>query len=562
MYKRIFRSVCATALAVFALSLVFVLGMLSQYFGQQLEQELRTEASYLAKGIDAAGESFLDGLSYDDKRVTLIGGDGTVLYDSEANSAAMENHRDREEFVEAKETGVGESVRYSRTLMERTIYYALRLENGDVLRVSDVQESVLTVLLRFAQPVFVLILVVLGVSAFAASQVSHAIVRPLNSMDLDENPSGLEEYDELAPLFLRIEHQRATIEQQLEEAVKMREEFRLITENMTEGFLMIDRGTNLLTYNSAALRLLGVPEGATGKSVLILNRSEVFRTVVDESLAGRHAEQNMERSGRVYNLLANPVLDGERVIGAVIIILDVTESQQREQLRREFTANVSHELKTPLTSISGFAELMRTGTVPQEDVIDFSCRIYDETQRLITLVGDIIRLSELDERAQGGGFDREKVDVTALCEEIIDRLSAVADRRKVVCTIQAPESVLVETSRRILDEVIYNICDNAIKYNKAEGSVRITVTEAPAEVSIAVRDTGIGIPAEDQQRVFERFYRVDKSHSREIGGTGLGLSIVKHGAIALGASLHLESQEGVGTTVTLALPKLRPSKTE
>ena len=324
MYKRIFRSVCATALAVFALSLVFVLGMLSQYFGQQLEQELRTEASYLAKGIDAAGESFLDGLSYDDKRVTLIGGDGTVLYDSEANSAAMENHRDREEFVEAKETGVGESVRYSRTLMERTIYYALRLENGDVLRVSDVQESVLTVLLRFAQPVFVLILVVLGVSAFAASQVSHAIVRPLNSMDLDENPSGLEEYDELAPLFLRIEHQRATIEQQLEEAVKMREEFRLITENMTEGFLMIDRGTNLLTYNSAALRLLGVPEGATGKSVLILNRSEVFRTVVDESLAGRHAEQNMERSGRVYNLLANPVLDGERVIGAVIIILDVT----------------------------------------------------------------------------------------------------------------------------------------------------------------------------------------------------------------------------------------------
>ena len=258
MYKRIFRSVCATALAVFALSLVFVLGMLSQYFGQQLEQELRTEASYLAKGIDAAGESFLDGLSYDDKRVTLIGGDGTVLYDSEANSAAMENHRDREEFVEAKETGVGESVRYSRTLMERTIYYALRLENGDVLRVSDVQESVLTVLLRFAQPVFVLILVVLGVSAFAASQVSHAIVRPLNSMDLDENPSGLEEYDELAPLFLRIEHQRATIEQQLEEAVKMREEFRLITENMTEGFLMIDRGTNLLTYNSAALRLLGL----------------------------------------------------------------------------------------------------------------------------------------------------------------------------------------------------------------------------------------------------------------------------------------------------------------
>ena len=555
MYKRIFRAVCVTALAVFALSLLFVLGMLSQYFGRQLEQELRIEASYLAQGIDAAGEGFLDGLPYDDKRVTLIGGDGTVLYDSEANPADMENHRDREEFVEAQADGTGESVRYSRTLMERTIYYAIRLENGDVLRVSDVQESVLTVLLRFAQPVFVLILVVVGVSALAASRVSHAIVRPLNNLDLDRNPSGLEEYDELAPLFLRIEHQRATIEQQLEEAVKMREEFRLITENMSEGFLMIDRDTNLLTYNSAALRLLGVPEGATGKSVLILNRSEVFRTVVDESLAGRHAEQDMERGGRVYNLLANPVLDGGQVIGAVLIVLDVTESRQRELLRREFTANVSHELKTPLTSISGFAELMRTGTVPQEDVIDFSGRIYDETRRLITLVGDIIRLSELDERAQGGGFDRERVDLAALCDEIVDRLADAAEKRGVACTVRAPEGAVVETSRRILDEVLSNICDNAIKYNRSGGSVTVTVAEAPAEVSITVRDTGIGIPAEDQQRVFERFYRVDKSHSREIGGTGLGLSIVKHGALALGAALHLESQEGVGTAVTLTLPR-------
>ena len=553
MYKRIFRSVCLTAFAVFIASLALIMGMLYQYFDGQLKEEIRTETNYLAHAVNISGEEYLTDLSSSDKRITLIGADGTVLYDSEADPDTMDNHSQRDEVIAARKYGLGESVRYSDTLTEKTVYCAVRLDSGDILRVSDVQASTFTVLLSFAQPIFAVIIAVLILSALAASRVSAGIVRPLNQMDLDSPSPVLEGYDELSPLFRRIEHQRATIEHQLEDAVKMREEFRMITENMSEGFLVIDRATNLLTYNTSALRLLGVKEGEVGRSVLELNRSEEFRSAIDEALAGGHAQRHMTIGSRTYSLIANPVHEGEAVIGAVIVLLDITEQEQREQLRREFTANVSHELKTPLTSISGFAELMKTGTVPREDALDFSARIYDEASRLIALVGDIIKLSELDE---GGSFASaaEDVDLRALCEEIRDRLSPAAQARAVTFSVTG-EEVRLHTSRKMLEEIIYNLCDNAVKYNRVGGKAEAVISRSEdQEVVLKIRDTGIGIPDEDQQRVFERFYRVDKSHSREIGGTGLGLSIVKHGAAALGIEIRLESREGVGTSVTLTFP--------
>ena len=553
MYKRIFRSVCLTAFAVFIASLALIMGMLYQYFDGQLKEEIRTEANYLAHAVNISGEEYLTELSPGDKRITLIGADGTVLYDSESDPDTMDNHSQRDEVIAARKYGLGESVRYSDTLTEKTVYCAVRLDSGDILRVSDVQASTFTVLLSFAQPIFVVIIAVLILSAFAASRVSAGIVRPLNQMDLDSPSPVLEGYDELSPLFRRIEHQRATIEHQLEDAVKMREEFRMITENRSEGFLVIDRATNLLTYNTSALRLLGVKEGEVGRSVLELNRSEEFRGAIDEALAGGHAQRHMTIGGRTYSLIANPVHEGEEVIGAVIVLLDITEQEQREQLRREFTANVSHELKTPLTSISGFAELMKTGTVPQEDVVDFSARIYDEASRLIALVGDIIKLSELDEGVSFAST-AEDVDLRALCEEIRDRLSPAAQARAVTFSVTG-EEVRLHTSRKMLEEIIYNLCDNAVKYNRVGGKAEAVISRSEDQkVVLKIRDTGIGIPDEDQQRVFERFYRVDKSHSREIGGTGLGLSIVKHGAAALGIEIRLESREGVGTSVTLTFP--------
>ena len=546
MYKRIFRSVCLTAFAVFIASLALIMGMLYQYFDGQLKEEIRTEANYLAHAVNISGEEYLTDLSSGDKRITLIGADGTVLYDSEADPDTMDNHSQRDEVIAARKYGLGESVRYSDTLTEKTVYCAVRLDSGDILRVSDVQASTFTVLLSFAQPIFAVIIAVLILSALAASRVSVGIVRPLNQMDLDSPSPVLEGYDELSPLFRRIEHQRATIEHQLEDAVKMREEFRMITENMSEGFLVID----LLTYNTSALRLLGVKEGEVGRSVLELNRSEEFRGAIDEALAGGHAQRHMTIGGRTYSLIANPVHEGEAVIGAVIVLLDITEQEQREQLRREFTANVSHELKTPLTSISGFAELMKTGTVPREDALDFSARIYDEASRLIALVGDIIKLSELDE---GGSFASaaEDVNLRALCEEIRDRLSPAAQARAVTFSVTG-EEVRLHTSRKMLEEIIYNLCDNAIKYNRRDGEVEVTVSRGRnGRAVVSVADTGIGIAKEDQERIFERFYRVDKSHSRETGGTGLGLSIVKHGAILHDAKIKIESTLGTGTKIIL-----------
>ena len=543
MTKRIFRSIFLVALAVFLAGTALTMGAVYRYYSDVYEGQIREEAAYLSTAVEKMGLDYLEGLSRGAHRITWVAGDGTVLFDNEADQAAMENHADREEIQEALAGGAGESERYSSTLSERSYYYALALSDGSVLRVSGAQYTMLSLVLSIWYYILLVLLAALALSLFLASRLSRAIIRPINDIDL-ERPEDVDTYDELSPLLGRIAAQNRQIRAQLDEMRTKQQEFATITENMNEGLLVIDQETAVLSYNTAALRLLGASrvEG----SVFSLTRSEQFRDAVDQALQGRHSLALMDLAGRTYQLIANPVNEHGKVVGAVLLLLDVTDREEREKLRREFTANVSHELKTPLTSISGFAELMKNGMVKSEDIPRFAGNIYSEAQRLISLVGDIIRLSQLDEGTTG--LEKESVDLAEVVGAVAQRLRGAAEQRGVTLAVHAAPAV-IQGSPQILDEMVYNLCDNAIKYNKAQGSVTVTLSRENGRPVLAVADTGIGIPYADQSRVFERFYRVDKSHSKEIGGTGLGLSIVKHGAAYHGAKVELKSVPGEGTTV-------------
>lgn len=546
MTKKIFRSFLLTALLTLAVSMLFVFGILYQYFEEQLMSGLKSKAVYISHAVESEGADYLESIGDIGERVTLIAPDGTVIADTEANAAEMENHLERGEVKQALANGSGTSVRYSDTLTEKIIYYAVKIPDGNILRVSVKHYTVITILLGLVQPILA-ILLISSVLCFALSlRLSKSIVKPINSLDLDA-PENNDAYEELAPLLRKISRQRKVIDEQLRNAKQMQEEFRLITENMSEGFLVIDSERNVLTYNSAALRLLGISEPPSG-NVLAINRAGPFRNAVERALSGERSENEMTFGESCYGIIANPVLNSGEVIGAVIVILDVTERVQREQLRREFTANVSHELKTPLTSISGFAEMMMNG-VPDDIAADFSKSIYDEAQRLIVLVGDIIKLSELEENS--AQFERERVDLRELSEDAAKRLEFAAENKNLAVTVIG--NAQITGVRKILDEMIFNLCDNAIKYNKNGGSADIVISPDTEKhtVTLTVRDTGIGIPGYAQSRVFERFYRVDKGRSKSAGGTGLGLAIVKHGAICHNAEIRLKSEENKGTEISV-----------
>ena len=549
MTKRIFQAVCLVAAMVLVLSTGVLLALFYDNYVGWAEQSLRTEAAFVAQGLNTGGEDYLLGLTDRSRRITLVDQDGTVRYDNTADAGQMENHLEREEIQEALSTGSGQSRRVSETLSQETFYYAILLENGMVLRLAATQSSVWALLLTVLQPAAMVVIAALVLGAILAHRAAKAIVAPINSLDLDQ-PEDAKAYEELSPLLSRIARQKRTIDAQLHRARRQQEQFRLITENMSEGLLVVDSQTNLLSCNSAALRLLGAEKQPENPSVLALNHAEAFRTVIRDALAGRHGEGRLEVGGRSLQLLANPAGQEGEAAGAVILVMDTTEREQREALRREFSANVSHELKTPLTSISGFAELMKSGVVAQKDVMDFSQSIYDEAQRLIHMVEDIIRLSELDETE----LHRETgpIDLYDFCRREVERMRPEADRRGVTLSLQG-EAATVQGNAQILGELVYNLLDNAIKYNKPQGSVTVTVTPGK-RVRLRVEDTGIGIPKESQSRVFERFYRVDKSHSDDVSGTGLGLSIVKHAAQFHRARVELQSTEGKGTAITVTFP--------
>ena len=550
MTAKLFRNSMAVAVSVMALSIALFMGVLYQYFRDQLMEELGTETWLVARGVELEGLNYLDGLDTEN-RVTWVAADGTVLFDSSADTDAMENHSDREEIREAQDNRLGTATRYSSTLAEQTLYSARRLSDGTVIRLASSQRTVWLLLLAMVQPILVILVLALLLSAVLASRLSRRIIQPIVELDL-EHPEDCDAYDELAPLLTRIKRQNDTIKQQMSQLQQKQTEFSALTENMSEGFLLLDRQGHVLSHNPGALHLLGAEEPVGEVNALFLNREEHFRQAVDEVLEGRRSRQVLQMNGRCCQLLANPVWKDGEPAGAVLVLMDVTEQEKREELRREFTANVSHELKTPLTAISGIAEIIQGGMVKPEDIRDFAGDIYQEARRLIALVEDILRLSQLDEGAES--LEREPVELLSLSQEVARRLEATAQGAGVVVEVRGTP-VQVQGVRRVLDEMVYNLCENAIKYNRTGGRVTLTVGQGAEGPEVTVADTGIGIPPEDQSRVFERFYRVDKSHSKEIGGTGLGLSIVKHGALLHGAQIYLNSQVGRGTSIRLSFPK-------
>ena len=517
MTKRIFRSILGVSLAVLLASLVLIVGVLHGYFQDRVSGELESLAEYIAHGVEENGTDYLTEDLPGSYRITWVDADGTVLFDNRQDPEEMGNHAQREEIREALILGKGHAVRYSDTLSQQTLYAAQRLADGTVLRVSSAQYSVWVLVLQALQPVALMMLLAFILAMALASRVARQLVEPINAIDLND-PAGSETYEELTPLLSKLRSQQRQIQRQMRDLKRRQEEFTAITENMSEGFLVIDQETRVLTYNSAVLRLLyaQVPT-EEGESVYALNREAGFRRCVEEALAGRRCEQLLEKDDDCRQIIASPVEQDGQIAGAVLVILDVTEKEQRERLRREFTANVSHELKT---------------------------------ERLIGLVNDIIKLSRLDE---GGGLGQwETVDLYEEARAVLEQLAPAAQRKQVTTRLQGGEA-LVRGVPQIVEEIVYNLCDNAIAYNRANGSVTVTVENTAFGPRITVADTGIGIPREAQGRVFERFYRVDKSHSS--GGTGLGLSIVKHGAAYLGAQVELHSEPGHGSTFTLTFPK-------
>ncbi len=551
MTKRIFKSIILASVIVLLASGGLTMGVLYNHFGNQLEEELRTETEFLSIAVENEGMGAFDSIPSEAERITYIDTDGTVLFDNRSNADDMENHLDREEIQEAMEDGSGMAVRESDTLSQRTLYYALRLADGTVLRVSSTQYSLPGLLGGMIQPLLIILILMLILAGFLASRLAKNIVNPLNRLDLD-HPEENQTYEEVAPLLTKINRQQKSLQAEIADAKRQQEEFSIITDNMEEGFLVIDSHTEVLSYNSSALRLLGAREQDARQSVLALNRSESFQRTVEKVLGGQHVISNQEFQGITCQVAANPVFQEGKVTGAVILILDVTEKMKGEQMRREFTANVSHELKTPLTSISGFAEIINDGFVKPEDTKKFAGRIFKEAQRLITLVNDVIKISQLDEGKLP--YEKEEVDLYEAVRETFLRIEDHAKAEGVHLYLYGPH-IKSNTVKTILDEIIYNLCDNGIKYNKKGGSLTVTISQEGEKPVVTVEDTGIGISEEDQKRIFERFYRVDKSHSKAIGGTGLGLSIVKHGTMFLGADMKVESTLGEGSKFTLILPE-------
>lgn len=539
MTGKIIRSLFSLAMLVLVIGAALFSGILYGYYEKQSFASLAQEAEQLQQTMEYVSPEQMRSTD----RITLISPDGTVLYDSVARADAMENHLSREEVAQALREGTGKSSHYSSTVLKKNLYYALRLEDGNILRLSREQSSLGAMLLNMAWPIAATVAGLLLLAAGLSVRLARQITQPINAISPDD-PQDV--YPELQPLTQRLRQQRETIRNQMDELSRRMREFSAMTENMSEGFLLIDLRGHVLTENHSASMLLPTDADNIAKC----SQRELCQAA-QQALTGQRCERLLQQGERTLSVIASPVLESGQVTGAVVLTLDVTEREQREKLRREFSANVSHELKTPLTSISGFAELMSQGLVPSDKVREFSLDIQKECTRLTNLVEDIIDLSRLEEG--GGDMTWEDIDLYTLCDDVLQSLEPVAKRQAVTLRL-AGESLQVRGVYQVLREMIYNLCDNAIKYNRSGGSVIVTVARSAGRASVTVADTGIGIPYEDQSRVFERFYRVDKSHSRAIGGTGLGLSIVKHAAALHGAEIKLQSQPEDGTVITVLFP--------
>ncbi len=552
MTKRIFRSIILVTLTVLTAALILSMGALYTHFTNVQYAQLREEAALTAHAVANQGLSYFENL--DDTiscRMTWIAADGTVLYDSRSDYGAMENHLQRDEIRQALDTGYGQSARYSGTLLQRYLYAAQRLPDGTVLRLSTLQSSVLNLVLEIFEFLAVVLIIAVILSFILASRLSRDIVQPINALNLDD-PLSNKEYEEILPLLRRLESQQSQLRAQAIELQQKQKEFNTVTRSLSEGLVLMNSSSTILSINPAAARLLEVTPNCLGADFSAANQNADIAALVDGALSGQKEEATVALPGGNYLAAASPVKSEDGVFGVVLLLFDVTQKQQAEQLRREFTANVSHELKTPLHAISGYAELMKTGMVAQADMLTFSGKIYGEAQRLIQLVEDILRLSRLDE----GAADMQwcDVDLYDIARSTVQELSGPAELSGVTLRLVGGKAVL-RGIPQLLSGILFNLMDNAIKYNREGGSVTVRVEEKGSQIMLTVADTGIGIPPEHQERIFERFYRVDKSHSKEVGGTGLGLSIVKHAAVIHRAQIDLKSTVGKGTTVTMRFPK-------
>ena len=549
MTKRVFRSIFLASLAVLLAAVVLILGTLYTYFSDVQAEQLRLQTALVAHALETEGVSYFDDLDTSDRRITWIAADGTVLYDSRSDSGVMENHLEREEVKAALATGSGTSFRYSDTLMERYIYTAQRLSDGTVLRLSAAQNTVPHLVLGVVKPIILVIGIAVALSALLAGQLTKNIVAPLNELNLDD-PMSNREYVEIQPLLRRLDSQQVQLRAQSQELRQKQKEFNTVTRSLSEGLVLMNSSGTVLSINPAATRLLEITPNCLGADFGVANRNPAISALVEKALTGEKAEENVALTGGEYLAAASPVRSDGAVFG-VVLLFDVTQKQKAEALRREFTANVSHELKTPLHAISGYAELMKDGLVPPEDTRHFAEKIYSEAQRMIDLVEDTLRLSRLDEGA--ADMQWAPIDLYETAKSAMQELTAPAELKNVSIRLEGTKTV-IQGIPQLVSGIVFNLMDNAVKYNKDGGLVIVRLGEEKGQAVLTVTDTGIGISPEHQERVFERFYRVDKSHSKEIGGTGLGLSIVKHAALILGAAIELDSTVGKGTIVTVRFP--------
>ncbi len=550
MTSKIFRSILTTSIIVLTATLTIITSFLYDYFTDIQVKQLKDELSIASVGTEKSGEVYLDNIKSDNFRLTWIADDGTVLFDSQADKSAMDNHFGREEITEAFETGKGSSSRHSATLTEETLYEAVLLSDGTVLRISVNRASGLTLLLGMLYPIIIVVIIAVIISAVLAHKMSKRIIEPLNKLDLD-NPTENDAYEEITPLLSRIHKQNMKIERKAAELNRKKEEFDLIIKNMREGLVLLDKNKCVLTINSAAMKIFGTNAECAGDEFLTVDRRQDVNSAIEKALSDGHCEIRTKRSEREYQFdISRIETDGETV-GVVILAFDITEQADAERLRREFTANVSHELKTPLQSITGSAELIENGLVKQEDMPRFVGHIRKEAARLVTLVEDIIRLSQLDENYE---MQRENVSLYEIANEACQTLLDSADKKDITLSVSG-DSGKIYGVKHLLFEVIYNLCDNGIKYTPDGGKVEVDISETEKEVTLKASDNGIGIAPEHHARIFERFYRVDKSHSKKSGGTGLGLSIVKHAVQYHGGNISVQSEENKGTVITIVLPK-------
>ena len=544
MTKKIFRSIVLAVAVVLVISFSVVTLVLYNNFSQVSCDKLADQLNIVSKSVELMGDDYLSAFQSENYRVTWVDTDGTVLFDTEADSDSMDNHSNREEIEEAFKVGVGESERYSDTLMLKMIYRAEKLSDGTVLRISSTQDTVVALMLDVLMPVIVILVLSILLSAILARWLSKSIVKPLNTIDL-ENPVANDVYDELTPMLTKINKQHKQISKQMKELKRKADEFEQITSSMNEGLVLLDKTGVIISMNLSARKLFDTDEDSVGQNFLTVDRSLKMSRAVEDALSGKHSEFREQRDGSEYQFGVNTIESGGKIIGVVIICFDVSETTFAERNRQEFTANVSHELKTPLQSIIGSAELLENGLVKPEDTQRFIGNIKREATRLVSLINDIIRLSQLDENMESV---KEETDLLAMANEVKEVLTPSAKKKNVEITVSG-EICKMQGVRRYLYEIIYNLCDNAIRYNNEGGKVNVDIKTESNNIVLSFSDNGIGIPLEHQARIFERFYRVDKSHSKETGGTGLGLSIVKHAVMYHGGKIKLDSTIGKGTVI-------------